>query len=231
MKTTAIAMPDTQDIDTKAMTVLEVSRQLIISNDQDYTVAADFLKDLKTIEKSIDETFDAAIKAAHDAHKAVLAAKAKHAEPVKQAEGFIKSKLLVYQQDSEKRRKQQEEEIRAAAAKEAEDERIQKAERLIAEGKAEEALLILEGEKSAPSAVILPPSLPKVKGVTTKKVLKVEVYDLMALIKAVAAGAAPANLIEPDMAQLTKLSKALGEHMNVPGVRLVEDAQIAVGGR
>lgn len=69
----------------------------------------------------------------------------------------------------------------------------------------------------------------KVAGVSTRSVWTAEVYDLPALIAAVAAGAAPPAALLPDMKVLNKMAVALHDALSIPGVRAIEEKSMAVG--
>jgi len=81
-KTVAV-VPDTREIDQKALSAVDSARELSIKDQKQFAHAADFLQGLKTIEKAIDETFDPVIKAAFDAHKAALAAGRRESRAIK----------------------------------------------------------------------------------------------------------------------------------------------------
>jgi hypothetical protein len=227
---TELAIPNTKEIDTKANQALEASRAVLIVSRETYAVAANFLRDLKAIEKAINETFDPVIKAAHDAHKAALGAKAKHAEPIVAAEHIVKAKMLVYQGEEEKRAKEEEARLRKAAQEAEEVERLKRAEDLLAEGKAEEALVLLEGDTVEDGPMVHHVERVALPGIIQKKVWKAEVYDFKALLKAVLEQEAPERLIMANMPEINKLVGALGETLKIPGIRLKQEDQIAVRG-
>jgi len=227
-ETKALALPDTKEIDKKAMTVLETSRAITIQNNKQYVIAGDFLRDLKAIEREIDETFDPAIKAAYDAHKAVLAAKGKHSKPIEEAEKIIKDKMIGYQEEQEKKRAEDEENLRKLAHQQEEADRNFRAEKLIEEGKPEEALAVL-GRELELSPVILPSSAPKMKGIVMREQIKAEVYDLLLLVKAVAEGKIPLTLVEPNMKAINGMIRAAGGDFKLPGVRVVTEKIMATG--
>lgn len=66
-------------------------------------------------------------------------------------------------------------------------------------------------------------SVPHVPGVSHSKTYEAEVFDLSALVKAVAAGKVPLNAIQADQSFLNKQAKALGETLTslYPGVKAV----------
>lgn len=227
--TKALALPDTKDIDQKALSVLEASKGLVIQNDKHYVSAGDFLKSLRDIQSEIRETFDPAIHAAHEAHKAVLAAKAKHAKPIEEAERIVKDKMLGYQDDRERQRRAEEARLREAARQQEEEDRNARAQQLIEAGKPEEALAILDQEVEPPP-VILRAGVPKIKGVIQREGIKAEVYDLMALVKGVASGAVPIALIEPNMKAINAMMRAADGKLKLPGVQVVPDKTLVTRG-
>ena len=121
---TAVHLPDTREIDTKALSAVESARGLVVKDQNEYGHAADFLQGLKAIEKAIDETFDPIIQANHNAWKTSLAGKAKHAEPVQEAERIVKAKMIGFQQTEEKRLRAEGERLRKEAQKADEEERL-----------------------------------------------------------------------------------------------------------
>ncbi len=227
----AVPMPDTQHIDSKSFALLEFAERLVIKDEPTYVAAADSLIRVKDVIKEIDATFDTPTKAAYQAWKAVLAARDKHAEPLELVEKLIKSKMVEYQEEAEAQRKVEEERLRLEAKK-AEEEDIQKrAEDLIKNGRPEDALILLEGEPTATSGIIVPTSVPKVKGIVNKDLHQVVVTDLLALVKAVAQGEFPLDFIEANMVKINAHARAFGKNFKVPGCELKTTKGIAVGGK
>lgn len=107
------------------------------------------------------------------------------------------------------------ERVRMEQAAETERQRLQAAEasRLAAE--------------TMPTAPVVHMASPKVAGVSTREVWSAEVTDKLALIQAVAAGEAPAELLEVSMVTANKLAKALKGGMNYAGLKAVCTQQMA----
>ena len=226
-----ISVPDTQEIDQKAVSAVQFAQELAIDSNELYGIGAEYLLALRAIEREIEATFDVPIRAAHEAHKAILAAKAKHFEPLKTAEKIIKEKMGIYQLTEEKRQREEDEKLKVLALREEEEEKTRQAEALLAQGKAEEALILLESDQEV-STVLLPPSgLPKAKGIQTREVWKAEVVDFDVLVKAVSKGEASIGLLAPNTETIGKMVKALGKEFKVPGIRVYTEKVIAVTGR
>jgi len=71
-------IPGEDQIEARTSDIIKEAQALTITNPEQYTKAAYFLKGVKGLGKEIKETFDGPIKAAHAAHKAIVAAKKKH---------------------------------------------------------------------------------------------------------------------------------------------------------
>jgi hypothetical protein len=78
-----------------------------------------------------------------------------------------------------------------------------------------------------PTAPVVHMETPKVSGLSSRENWSALVTDKMALIKAVAAGEAPAELIDINTATLNRLAKALKNGLNYPGVKAVSDRSYA----
>jgi hypothetical protein len=82
-------------------------------------------------------------------------------------------------------------------------------------------------EKAA--QVVAPTLAPTIdKGsVAVKKLYHAEVYDLMALVKAIVEGKAPLGLVEANMPALNAQARSLKETMNYPGVKAVAEDNLS----
>lgn len=70
---------------------------------------------------------------------------------------------------------------------------------------------------------------PKVAGVATREIWKAECTDLMALVKAIAAGHAPLSLVVPNDKVIGQQARSLQHDFKVPGVRVWSEKSIAAG--
>jgi len=219
-KTVAV-VPDTREIDQKALSAVDSARELSIKDQKQYAHAADFLQGLKTIEKAIDETFDPVIKAAFDAHKAALAAKGKHLDPVKEAEKIVKFKMIGFQKEEEQRIKVEETRLREAARQQEEEDRCRRAEELIAAGRPEDALVLLEGNTEPMPIVLHETSAPRLKGIVTRTVWKFRVVDEAKI---------PCAYHTVDLQKIRRVVQSTEGKIEVPGIEIYQEKEIAAGG-
>ena len=121
-------------------------------------------------------------------------------------------------------------EARAAEAREAKDEasrkRIEEEAARADEATRAEAQAVLEAPVQA--APVEKVEVAKVEGVSHRENWKWEGEDLMATIKAVAAGEAPASVLSWDEKELTRRVKALKATLQIPGVRVYDAGRTAV---
>jgi hypothetical protein len=211
-----IILPDAKRIDTKALEAVEFVKVLTIPDQETFDVAAEFLTGLKGLEKELDATFDESIKAAHDAHKKVLAAKARHYEPIKEAENILKVKMAAFQDLAEKRRIEEEKKLRLQLQKQEEDDKNARAAVLIEEGKAEEALALLDAPAEIPM-MIAQPIQTKTKGVITRSVWKFRITDEKLI---------PRDYLVPDTVKIGRVIHAAEGKIQIPGVEAYIEKQI-----
>lgn len=99
-----------------------------------------------------------------------------------------------------------------------------------AESRAEEgavAVQELAQTKELISAPTVEKTVPKVSGISTRKVWKVEVTDKLAFVKYIAEHPEYLELIEPNTPAVNKLGLALKQACPLAGVRVYEDEQLA----
>ena len=106
-----------QEIEQTALSLPEKARRLTVTTQAEYQVAGDFLLHLKAVRERINDVFDAPIAAAHHSHRAALAAKAKVAGPVAEADAIVRGTVSDYLQVEERTRKAAEAAALVAATK------------------------------------------------------------------------------------------------------------------
>jgi len=219
---TGLIIPDTREIDSKALSTLEEARSFSIANDSSYKKAGEFLLGIGDLEKAIDSSFDPIIEAQHAAWKLALAKKAEHYVPLKEAEKVIKGKMTDYQVLAEKRLKEEEAKRREAARQAEEEDRLVRANALIEEGKPDEALLILGEPVEAPLIISHEVTAPKINGIVTRTVWKWKIVDEKKL---------PREYLIPDEARIGKMVRAAEGKIEIPGVEVYQEREIAKGRR
>lgn len=230
-----IAIPDGQEIkiiESKAGDIVSRANALTVKSQAEYDGCADFLRAIKNLKKQIDQTFDDPIKRAHEAHKAIVAAKKAHFDPLDNAERIVKQKSLEWFQE-ERRRVQEEQRRLDEAARKAEERR--KAE-LEAQAKRHEENGNLdkaqERRDMAAEVVIQAPiaenRVEKAEGQAIKTVWRAEVTDLVALCRAIGEGKLPPTMVEPCMKNLNALARTMQDKMAYPGVKFVAEQTLSV---
>lgn len=212
-------VPETKEVDQRAAEALSIAADIAIRDASTYQTACDFLKSLKTIEKDINATFDEPIHRAFEAHRAIVAAKKKHFEPIERAESIVKPKIAAYLQEQERIRRDEERRLQEEARKKAEEEALAQAAELEAEGDKEAAeALISEPVQVAP--VVLPKTTPKVSGIASREVWLYRIVD---------AGKIPRQYLKIDEQKIGQVVRAMKGSADIPGVQVYPEKHISAG--
>jgi flagellar biosynthesis GTPase FlhF len=219
----------TLDAETSALTLW--ANGLEIKTDADYEEAGVHLTIVKRVRKLIDDTFDPAIAAAYNAHKAACALKNKFCAPVDAAERVVKTKLSEYYDRRERERKLAEQKAAEAARKAEEQRRAEleeQARRWEQKGNLEKA----EERRAAAAAVhvetpivTLPP--PKAKGVSMRRRWVVASVDKALLVKAAASDENLLAYLAVDEAALARVANATAGAIKIAGVTFREETTVA----
>jgi hypothetical protein len=166
---------------------------------------------------------DPAIKAAHAAHKAALDAKKKLADPIEALKKAATKKMTTWYQAEQARIAEERRAAEESARKEAEDKRLREAEALSKAGMSEAASAVLDAPLDVAEFIRAPEGPVAAFGVSYRANWKVEIIDLMALVKAVAKGEIPATVLLPNLPVLNGMAKAYRNTQAIPGVRQYND--------
>ena len=173
----ALETVDATAFEKKALSVLAQAQAITISDDASFIRAGEFLKGLKSYSKELDDTFDDPIAKAFASHKAAVAAKKKHSEPISGAERIVKTKLGDYQQAQDRKAREERARLELEARKAQEAEQLARASQAEELGQTEEATAILE---EAPAPVyVAPVQTAKVQGVSFTVRHKAKVVNLL----------------------------------------------------
>lgn len=203
-----IATPDTKHVETQAHEIAAAAKSIQVADAGSYASAGEFLRRVKSARQVLAATFDGAIRKAHEAHKAMLAAKNMHDAPLTEAENLVKRKMSAWSQEQERIRREEEARLRQEALRRAEEERLAQAEALEAQGQQEAAEAILDVPVAA-APVVVPKSVPKVEGVYETKRWTFEVVneDLI-----------PREYMMPDTTKIGQYARMMGDKAQMPGV-------------
>jgi len=184
---------DTGDLEWAGLDIVTKARNIpaVIPDDEAYELCAKVIIEAKEIQKKITERIGPEKQTRHEAHRMVCNLEtALVAFPAKALE-IAEPKRSAYERERERKRREREAELQRQALKQEEDKRIAEAEYFHAMGETEHAEKILE-EPVDPPLVILGPAVPKIKGLRARPpVWAAQIFDLIMLVKAVAAGEQP----------------------------------------
>ena len=233
MEAIIIDQPDVKSQDAKALTLLDQAKTIAVANKIEYDAAVDFGRSLATLEAEIVSHYKPAKDAAHKAHKEMCAAEKVHLLPVQEAKGIVSKVCTVWKVAEDEKARKAAAEARAKAEAEAEkfradeqnrreDERLAQAAELDRAGKKEEAETMLNAPVYVPTMPIVAPLVEvstKAEGASLRGAWVAEVYDLPALIKAVAEGHAPTACLKADMTYLGQRARADKGELHLSGVK------------
>lgn len=241
-----VAVPE--GLDTEAKNALTVALAYTIDGPDMYALAADELKTIKgksaaleAKRKDLVGPLNDTVKKINDLFRTPLAFLA-------QAEAALKTGMLTFDDEQERIRREREElarrereaEERRIAAEAAEAQRIadeaaaaaarattqqeqEQARAALAEAAAKvETAQQAHAEIRSMPAPIVAKGTPKVTGIASKSTWCGECDNFTVLVKAVAEGKAPINLLTLDQTQLNKYARAQERAMSIPGCRAVE---------
>ena len=138
-------------------------------------------------------------------------------KPVQAARKSRKQECIVFDGEQEAIRRAEEARLQAIAQKQAEDEALAMAAQAEAAGDHEIAEAIIAAPVVAPVIRVAPTAPAPSRLTAGRTVWSAVCFDLMALVKAVAAGTQPITLIEPNMPALNKQAQSLHSTMAIPG--------------
>lgn len=232
MEATAEKQKPTEEAPEKeAVALTALAKGLLIQNDEDFTRADELLVSIATQKKDIASRFDPIIQKAHSAHKEALAQKVRLILPREQAETLIRARMVEYRDA----KKVEADRLAAAAAvtgKAAlEEERLYIADQLEQSGRGQEAEAVLSQPIVAPPPTASWSPVPPSRGTSFKETWKMRVVSLPDLVKAVADGKAPENLILANESALNGIAKALKASAKIPGVEFYKETGTSVRAR
>lgn len=214
---TALVPKEASNIQEEGLVLIGQAEELEIIDKASADDAGRFLQAIKQYQARVKEIMDPIVKAADHAHKVAVQQRNLLLGPALEAEQNIKRSLVSWEQAEQDRLKAQREAQEKAAREAGEAERDRQAKALLDQGKPAAAAAVA----AAPPPVAItppPPAPPKVQGVSFKDVWSAEVTSKLDLVKAVAEGKQPLELLDANMTVLNKLAVALKEHLNIPGV-------------
>jgi len=217
---TAIAVPS--KLDERALALTARANAIQVTDQTSHDEAAELYVRLGDLGKEIDAIHDPAIKAAHESHRAALAAKAKLADPVEKARRIIKPKVTAWEQEQIRIRQEKQRAADEAARKADEDARLALAQEAEAKGATPETVDEILETPVVTVAPVVQPAFTRVNGFKARENWYAEVENLWALVNAIAEKKQPLSLVQPNQVALNGMARSLKNLMSVPGVKAVK---------
>jgi hypothetical protein len=165
------------DLETRALTLPEQAKAIVIVTPADYTAAGEFVKQMDALIAEIRVAYDDNIAAAHKLHRDLIAKRDKYAAPPTVARLKVRDLMAKWTYLQEIERQAEEARLQARARKAEEEAKLAAALEAEANGQKEEAQAILEEEVYVPP-VIVKKDVPKVQGVQFRTVWKWRLKDI-----------------------------------------------------
>lgn len=207
-----------QELELKINPLAERAKAFLILTAEHFQAAGELVKAMKAMRAEIDATFDPIIKAAHLAHKEAIEQKRIKETPLVEAEKILGPRMEQWDREQERLRLEEERRLQQKAKDEEERRQLENASILHELGEVDEANRLLDEPVEVPT-VRLERRPMKVGGIGFATRWSAEVVDLMALVKAVAAGRAPIQCLQADMVFLNRQAVAMRDALQYPGVR------------
>ena len=188
--------------------------------------AGEDLKAIKGAQKRLEDSRTTITKPLLEAQRAVNALFRGPTDTLTEAERIVKRGILGYQETEERKRREAEAAAAEAARKEREKLEAQAA-RAAAAGKVEKAEALQANAAAIPERIEIASAAPKIAGLAKKSVWWAEVTDKGALVRYVAEHQEWLGFLEVNLVALHGLARAQKDALAIPGVRAVEEKQLA----
>lgn len=217
-----LVVPADPELEQEGATWSDQADALRVASSADLDFAGSLLPLIRARLDQVDALFAdslekarAAVAAAGDVRTSILAARSKLREPLEQAEKTIKLGMARYIDDQKARERELEQERQRQARAQEEARRV----------------AVQAGLPRPPEPVKAPPAKVEAPapatGAQVRTVRFAEVLDLAELVRAIAAGTAPLELVEVNAGVLERLAKAFPGESPWAGVRFSERTEIA----
>lgn len=223
----ALAKPD-EALILSAHQMLALARQTyaVINTADECEAAAEDLKGIKAKQKALEDARTTITKPLLEAQRAVNALFKRPQDTLAEAERIVKRGILAYQDREDQKRRAAEAAAAEAARKEREKLEAQAA-KAAAAGKVEKAEALQATAAAIPERIALPSSAPVLGGVATRSTWRAEVADKAALVAYIATHAEWLHLVDVNLTALNGLARSQKSALALPGVKAVEEKQLA----
>lgn len=209
----ALQLVETNEVETKAMSIVDQAKAVKVVDIESYKYAGELWKSIGDMIKEVKATFDPICEAANKAHKAATAKRASFLDPLESVYRSVKRLMSDYDAEQERIRREAEEKLREQARKEEEERRLQEAIALEQSGQKEVAEAVMEAPVYV-APVVIPKVVPKMTGGPVfQKRWDFEITDINQI---------PRQYMVPDLVKIRQIVTALKDQTNIPGVKAFE---------
>lgn len=197
-----------------------------IRNDNEYAAAGELTRQVKTMQKNVNDYWEPMRVSTYEAYKSVTDHKKEMLTPLEKAEKILKSKMADYTMEQERKRREQEEAMRRLAQAETEkklNEAIE-AEKAGDTEKAEAAMTEAEVMQSVAVGGMIPSQAPKAAGVSQSKTWAIKSIDA-SKVPVEIFGAVLRPVDEKAVLALIKATKGT---IQIPGVEYEQTVSISI---
>ena len=201
----------------------ELPPEFRVANHDDYTLAGERLRDIKGRQKELKVEKDLILKPLNDGIARVRALFSMPEQRLSGLEANLKRGMLEFDQAQERAR-------REAEARAREEQRLlqqkadEKADRLRARGKEEQAEAVLDNVPAIPVVIA---DKPKADGIARTTTYKAVVTDVVALAEWALEAGCFESYFKVDMPALNAAARSMKKAMRYPGVRVEEEMNLS----
>jgi len=219
METALNLVPETTEVETRALSVVEQASAVVIIDGYTYMKAGDLWKIIGDMINEVKDTFDPICDAANKAHKAATAKRSKYLDPLTAVHKSVKGLMSTYEQEQERIRLAEQKRLEEIARKEEEDRILQEAIEAEEEAKAngatpqeaaQEAEAILQEPVSVPP-VVLPKETPKIAGLSFRTIWDFTITNEKLV---------PRDYLMIDSVKVRGVASSLKGQTNIPGIKV-----------
>ncbi len=223
----ALVLDTVEDSLNKEASLLEQKVQsVVVASDADYAAAGDLTKNVKRMQKKVEEYWEPMRLSTKKAYDDVLAHKKEMLDPLKAAEKILKGKMGTYSMEKEQKRRAQEEAMRKLAQQEM-DRKLEEAAAAEAVGDTAGAAMAM-AEAEVMEGVSIGGSIqeqaPKADGVSQSKTWKIVGIDS----QKVPVNFEGVELRPVDERVVMRLIKESKGTVQIPGIQYEEAVSISV---
>lgn len=221
MTTLATIETKADELNREILPELSVAAEIVVRDAESYQMAGETWKSLTALEKKIKAYWEEDVSSALKLHRSLVAKRDAMLIPVGEQKNSLRIGMKTFEDEQERIRRVEQARLEEEARKVAEEAALAQAVHLEQNGHKAAAEAVIAAPVVAP-AVYAPKTTPTGFGNATRRTWGAEVTDLMALVKAVAAGTVPIQSIEANSVFLNQQARALKSALSYPGVRSVE---------